>query len=219
MQPLRGRGQFLDVLVAQMPCAGALEVLVPQRSQEGDLRQLVHPGRGGVGVDGVQQRQAVHADLFDEFVGGGVLAAQQAAGLDLAAVAFVPARPGDDEARAGPGDLLQCRPQSLAQGLDPVQPSHAGDDMRGVGALAAAGLDQPGLFEAFQHQAQQPVGPALQREAGAELRQGGEVEARVVQLEAERVFPGDTVRDGLGSLTVGEVVPELQDGHDQEERR
>jgi hypothetical protein len=85
--------------------------------------------------------------------------------------------------------------------------------------LASAGLDQPGLLEAFQHQAQQLVGPALLREAGAELRQSGEVEARVVQFETERVFPGDTVCDGLGGLTVGEVVPELQDGHDQEERR
>ncbi|MFC7259707.1 hypothetical protein ACFQZP_30410 [Streptomyces lutosisoli] len=36
--------------------------------------------------------------------------------------------------------------------------SHLTAPLRGVGALAAARLDQPDLLEAFQHHAQQPVG-------------------------------------------------------------
>lgn len=52
--------------------------------------------------------------------------------------------------------------------------------------------------------------------AGAELGEYAEVEARVGQLEAERVFPVDAGAHGVGGLPIAEVFEKLQD-RDQSE--
>jgi hypothetical protein len=196
-------------------------VLVPQDAQHLHLGQLVDPGRGGVGVDRSQQGLTVRADLGGQRLGGGVLAAQQPGGLDLAAIALVPAFPqqGHDPAGADPGDLLQRGPQALTDGLDAVQPPHAGDHVGGVGALPPARLDQPGILQPLKHQTQHCIRPPTLDQAGTKLRQRRVIEAGGLQLQAQGVLPGDPVRDRLGGLPVGQVVPELQDRHHQQQRR
>src|SRR5262249_17861043 len=48
---LLGRPEVLDVLQAQTSAAGAFVLLVPDRAQDHDLGQGVHPGGDRVGVD------------------------------------------------------------------------------------------------------------------------------------------------------------------------
>jgi hypothetical protein len=46
---------------------------------------------------------------------------------------------------------------------------------------------------------------------GAELGQDAEVEARIVQTQAQGIGPGQLVPRGLGRLPVGEVLGHLKD--------
>ncbi len=47
-------------------------------------------------------------------------------------------------------------------------------------------------------------------EAGAELRQHAEVEPRVGQLQLQGIFPVDPAANGVGGLTVAELLEELE---------
>ena len=81
-----------------------------------------------------------------------------------------------------------------------------------VGALAGAGLEQAAGLAGLEHRVQEePFGPAG-RQAAAELGEDGEVEAGVVELEAEGVLPVDAAADGIGGPSIGEVLGELHDG-------
>src|SRR5262249_5396989 len=76
----------------------------------------------------------------------------------------------------------------------------------------AAGREQAAVLARRKHLVQQePLSPGG-GEAGAELREGGEVEPGVVELEPEGVLPVDAAADGVGGLAIGEVLGELQDG-------
>jgi hypothetical protein len=57
------------------------------------------------------------------------------------------------------------------------------------------------------------LGPAGD-EAGAELAEDREVEAGVVQLQAQEVLPVDAGADGVGGLAIGEPLGVLE-GRDQ----
>ena len=81
-----------------------------------------------------------------------------------------------------------------------------------VGALAGTGLEQAAVLAGLEHLVQEePFGPAG-GEAAAELGEDGEVESGVVELEAEGVLPVDAAADGVGGLSIGEVLGELHDG-------
>ena len=76
----------------------------------------------------------------------------------------------------------------------------------------ARALSRPRSLQASSIAVQQePFGPAG-GEAGAELGEDGEVEAGVVELQAEGVLPVDAAADGVGGLAIGEVLGELHDG-------
>ncbi len=63
---LGGRGQLGGVLPAQASGAGLVVVVGPHRAQDLHLRKVVHPAGHRVGVDLVQQRAAVRADLLGQ---------------------------------------------------------------------------------------------------------------------------------------------------------
>ncbi len=221
LDALVGGGQLGGLLPAQASGAGLVVVVGPHRAQDLHLRQVVHPAGHRVGVDLVQQRTAVRADLLGQAHCGGVLAFQQPGGLHLAPVALVPARrkqrhqPG----RMGPGDLLQRGPQALPDLLDPVQPAHTGEHVRGIRALTSTRAHQPGRLQPFQHHAQQPIRPAADSQPIPELAQHRGVQPHIVQHQPQQVLPRDPVRDRLRSLPVRQVVHELQDRHHQQQRR
>jgi len=88
----------------------------------------------------------------------------------------------------------------------------AAGDVRRVGALAGAGLEQAVVLAGREHLVQEePLGPGG-GEAAPELGEGGGVEFGVIELESEGVIPVDAPADGVGGLAIGEVLGELQDG-------
>ena len=87
--------------------------------------------------------------------------------------------------------------ERLADQFEAVEVAGGGQDVGRVGALAGAGLEQAAVLARLEHLVQEePFGPGG-GEAAAELREGGEVEPGVVELEPEGVFPVDAAADGV----------------------
>nr|WP_260725708.1 hypothetical protein [Dactylosporangium roseum] len=124
-----------------------------------------------------------------------------------------------DPARADPGDRLQRRPQGLPDRLDPVQPPHPGDHVRGVRSLPATSADQPGGLEPVEHQFQQRVRAFVDDQPGPELGEYRRVEPGVVEVQAQGVLPGNAVGHRLRRVGIGQVVPKLQDRHHGQQGR
>jgi hypothetical protein len=82
----------------------------------------------------------------------------------------------------------------------------------GVGALLAARLDQAAFAQALQHDLEQTLIASPGEQAGPELAQHGEVEARILKVQAEGVLQVDPAAHRLGRLPVGQVLEELKDG-------
>jgi len=101
--------------------------------------------------------------------------------------------------------------QGLADALQPIDGADAGQDVRGVGALPAAGLQPATFAAALQEEVQQPWFGRAGEEAAAKLTQDGTIEAGVGEFQAEGLLPVDTGTNGLGRLTVGEFLHKLQD--------
>ena len=88
---------------------------------------------------------------------------------------------------------------------------YGGQDVRAVGTLLAACLDQTARPEALQHPIQQQVLGITGDEACPKLGQNAEVEARVGEFEPERVLPVDPGAHGICSLTITQLLGELED--------
>src|SRR4051794_33732088 len=65
-------------------------------------------------------------------------------------------------------------------------------------------------LEALEHGIQQQMLRPSGDQTGTELGQHAEVEARIGQFEAERVFPVNAAAHGISSLPVTEVFQELK---------
>ena len=86
-----------------------------------------------------------------------------------------------------------------------------------VRTLSPLGLEQRFLLEVLQHPAQEPILSSTTEEPSSELREDAEVEARVIELKAERILPVDTGAHGIGGLaTPGEVLGKLHHGEECE---
>ena len=119
---------------------------------------------------GVEQLIAVAANLDDIGVALGA-SFRQAPVLDPPAVAIVPVRMcyGAQPVGCSNGDRVQRSAQRLGQQLDPVQLPHGGEDVRAVGALPPARLEQPCLTRRVEHAGQQAFGGIAIQQAPAEL--------------------------------------------------
>ena len=80
--------------------------------------------------------------------------------------------------------------------------THARQPMRGVGALAAAGLEPPALAAALQDGVEQALCGGPYDQPAAELAEDRAVEAGVGELSAQRLLPIDTAAHGLGRLAI-----------------
>lgn len=101
------------------------------------------------------------------------------------------------------GELFKGRAHGLGDQLQSGQVTDRGQDAGGVGALPAALPDQADVPDLLQRQAEQLVDPALLGKAFAEVVVNAVVEAGVLQLHGQGVFPVDAVPHGLGGLPVG----------------
>jgi hypothetical protein len=114
------------------------------------------------------------------------------------------------------GQGVEGGAERLADQLQAVEVAGGGQDVRRVGTLTGAGLGQAAVLARLEDLVQEePSGP-VGGEAAAELGEGGEVESGIVELEPEGVLPVNTTADGVGGLSIGEVLGELQDGDQSE---
>ena len=189
----------------------------PHAAQRVDDRERSQSGRRVVGVHGVEHGVPVGADL-DGARGTAVLALGQARVLDAAAVALEPLRLGQcaDPIGGLGGKRVERGPDGLGGELQPVHLPDVGDDVSGVGPLAAPLAEEAPVAAGVEDAVEQHLLGAAVDEPRPELAEHARVEARVVEREAEEVLPVDPSADGVGGPAVGEVLSELEHGHQRE---
>ena len=182
---------------------------------EEDLPQGLHLGAeqqvrvaGGQVLD---QPAAISPGLVHPGLRPGRVLAQ--AGRAAVAAAPVVIDQAFQRVAGGAGELLQGRAHRLGDQLQPGQVPHRSQDMGGVGALGGPLADQPGLLQPGQGQVKEPVRPPLRQQPVAEIAQHAVVEARIVEIEAERVLEVDAAPHRLGGIAVREIEQELQHAH------
>jgi hypothetical protein len=146
------------------------------------------------------------------------LAAERGRRSSIEGARFVRLGPVRQDLRQQPlrrrqGEHLQRMPQRLVNTLEPVQRPGGGQDVRGVGALAASSLEQLMRRGDLQHRIQQQGLGRARDQARAELAQHRAVEARVGERQAKQILPVDPAPHCIGCLSVRQVLGELQQGH------
>jgi hypothetical protein len=196
----RRRQAGIALVIAPAQASGGVPVVVLDQ----DLPQGLHLGAA-------QQVRIASGQVLDEPAGigpgvvhpglrpGGVLAQ-----ADRPAVAAAPVvvHQAFQRVPGGAGEFLQGRADRLGDQLQAGQAPHRRQDMSGVGALGRALADQPWLLQPGQGQVKEPVGPFFLQQALAEVAQHAVVEARIVELEAERVLEVDPAPHRLYGITV-----------------
>jgi hypothetical protein len=171
-------------------------------------------------ADGIEEGVTVSANLYG--VGrSGLLALGEPGVLDAPSVAAVPrlrSEVAEPIGRLGCG-IVQRGTHCLGGELEPVHHADGGNHVGGVGALAAPLLEEAPLAAGSEHSVEESVLRAVLEEAVSELDEDARVEAGISEVEPEEVLPIDPGAGGLGSLPVGEVLAELEDGDEGEPPR
>ena len=111
---------------------------------------------------------------------------------------------------------VQCRAQRLAEQFQTVERAHGGEDVGAIGTAAPACFQQALFACRVEQPLEQPSARIVLEQAGAELAQHAEVDARIIQLEREQILPVDAATHGVGGLPIAQVLAELHQ-HDQRE--
>ena len=104
--------------------------------------------------------------------------------------------------------------EGLADQFWPVKDPNGHQHMRRVGALAATHVEEAARAHLSEEGVEQQELSLPGDEPGPELAQHGMVEARLSQLEAERLFPVDAAAHRVSRLAVGEALGKLHDGRE-----
>ena len=179
----------------------------PEQRNGGQGRGLRWRTRSG---DRVQEPEAVCPDLSHVGVPPGT-AGRQAPFFDPMIVALVPVRLRHllKPIRCYGGEGVQRRTQCLGEKLDPVEVAYGSQNVCAVGALTTARLQKPGLPGSVEHASEQALAGFMVKQAGAELAQDAVVEARVGQVQGQKVLPVDPRPNRIGRLPVGKALAEL----------
>ena len=94
-----------------------------------------------------------------------------------------------------------------------VQRAHRGDDVGRIGALPTTGFEQVSSFEEVEHLFEKQFFGTSIEQACSKVAQDGKVKPRIIQFEAECVFPIDASADGIGRLAISQVFGELHHGN------
>jgi hypothetical protein len=92
--------------------------------------------------------------------------------------------------------------QGLTHALQSVQGANGRQHMGGVGALAAAHLEEAAFTYPGQQGVEQQLFGVPRQQPRPELAQHGMVEARVGQLQAKDIFPINAAAHRIGRLAV-----------------
>ena len=103
---------------------------------------------------------------------------------------------------------------SLQDTFQTVQGADRREDMGRIGPLGAPRLDPAARFAGRQEGVQKPLGGVMGEQAFPKIVQQREIEAGVVQVEAQGIFPIHAAAHGIGGLAVGESFNVLHD-HNQ----
>jgi hypothetical protein len=171
-------------------------------------------------VGGLHPRQeliAVHADLPGECLAlARVL--QQVGLIRPEAIAGIPVqrhvllRPSGLRRT----ELIERIMHGLQDALQAVQGADRRQNVGRIGPLRATCLDPPPCFAGGQEGIEEPLAGRMGKQATAKIVQQREVEARVVQVKAEGVFPVHTAADRIGCLAISES---FDVSHHQRERQ
>ena len=213
----RRRQAAIALIVAPAQAAGSVPVVVLGQ----DLPQGLHLGAAQqarkTGCQVLQQQPGVRPGVVHPGLRPGGVLAQ----ADWPAVAAAPLviNQAFQRITGGAGDLFQGRPHRLGDQLQAGQVPHRRQDVGGVGALGGALADQPGLLQPGQGQVKEPVRSPVLQQALAEVTEHAVMEARIVEIEAERVLKVDPAPHGLSGTAVREIEQELQHAHRGQLRR
>jgi len=101
--------------------------------------------------------------------------------------------------------------EGLPDQLAPIEHVDRRQHMRRIRALAAPRLDQPRRLERRQQRLEQRRLGTRRDEAVAEFAEHRRVEPRVVQLQAEGIFPVDAPAHRIGGLAIAQSLGERED--------
>ena len=111
--------------------------------------------------------------------------------------------------------LLERMMHGFQDTFQTVERADRCQDMRGIGPLLAPRLDPPPRFAGGQESIEEPLARIMGEQALPKFVQQGEVEPRVAQVEAERIFPIHAAADSISCLAIAEPFDVL---HHQDQR-
>jgi hypothetical protein len=106
--------------------------------------------------------------------------------------------------RVGLAELIESQPQGFQHVFKAVERTNGRQHMRRIGPLGAACLDPSPRFARSQEGVQEPLGGVMGEQTFPKIVQQRAIEAVVVQVEAQRIFPIHAAAHGIGGLAVGE---------------
>ena len=171
-----------------------------RRFEQPEQREPVLPDRLGVGLP----------------LRGGL---GQAAVFDAAAIPLMPIfrRHAAQPVRLQAGDFVEGGAQGLADEFQAAQRPHGGQHMGRIRPLPSLRFHQSQFAALAEKPLQQlHFGPARD-EPCAKFAEHRKVEARIVKLKPQQIFPIDAGAHGFGGLAVREVLAELEEGDERQE--
>jgi len=189
-------------------------MLPPHRPE--DLHRWPPPPvvRGRVGPQPLQQGIPVHPALQGE---GSAFARllRKASDLGAGPVALIPR---DWHVLVDPrgvdlAELVEGVPEGFLDTFQGVETTDRRQDMGGVGPWGPAWLDPSVGFTGGQEGVQEPLSGLMGQQTCAKIVEEGEVEAGVVQVQAQRLLPIHTAPDHIGGLPIREACDIVHDHH------
>ena len=120
---------------------------------------------------------------------------------------------GGEPPGGGDGQAVQGVTQGLGGAFQAIDGADSGQDMGGIRALAAASFEPTPRATRLQEGLEESFLRAALEQARAELAEHGGIEAGIGEFEAEEVLPVDPGADGVGGRAIGQLLDELEDGH------
>ena len=97
--------------------------------------------------------------------------------------------------------------------FEPVEGPDRGENVGGIGAVRASGLQAVVGLKLLQPRLEEQVLRPAVDEARAALTEHRRIKPRIGAFQGQRIFPVDPPTDGLGGLPVGQAFGTLEDQH------
>ena len=208
----RGRGRKVRGLAPLELSPVPAIIWAPHPAQDGDRRDLAPPGRGRRVIDGREPPPAVVAERQRQ---GSACRwrGREPSLLGPPRLAVFPLRGthGAHPCWDHDGKTIQGMPQRFAHHLDAVQGPHRGQEVRGVGALAASCHDQWAIAAPREQGIDEQRRHRPRDEARAKFTEDRGIAPGIRALQAQDVLPVNATAHRVGRLAIGESFGTWQD--------